>query len=382
MALPDLGNDLIGILATIRTDLRFEQVGNTLKGRNNNYDACLIVHERSDVICDERPVFRPGDGTATKLADVETIGWSPGGRIHRFRRGRMPRKCGEQRRLGQYPYAEMTLKGRILRYYYQMSSVSQTENTRSIGITDIGRVRGENQDAILADDRLRLWLVADGMGGHAGGARASTLARDVVKKQIEEGAALEDAVIAAHYAVRAEQRENPDVGDMGTTIVAVSEREPGLCDICWVGDSRAYCYSGSQDTLEMISDDHNVAGMLVASGALSPAEAARHPQRHVLTDCLGLAGDEEPRVGHVTRRWQVGEVLVLCSDGLSGELTDDEIRSILNSNQGLSEAADRLLAGALAAGAHDNVSMVLVAAPTRVGRSNGHWLWPFGRRSG
>ena len=264
-----------------------------------------------------------------------------------------------------------------------MSSVSPaTENARSVGITDIGRVRGENQDAILADDYLRLWLVADGMGGHAGGARASSIARDTVKEQVADGASLADAVMAAHYAVRAEQRDRPDIGDMGTTIVAAAEQDTTHCDICWVGDSRAYCFSRQQDTLQMLSDDHNVAGMLVASGALSPSEAARHPQRHVLTDCLGLAGEEEPRVGLVTRRWQPDEILMLCSDGLSGELTDEEIRAVMNLNLGLRETADRLLASAMAAGAHDNVSMVLVAAPDTINRRSGHWLWPFGRRSG
>lgn len=264
-----------------------------------------------------------------------------------------------------------------------MSSVSPvTENSRSVGVTDIGRVRGENQDAILADDHLRLWLVADGMGGHAGGARASAIARDTVKAQMDGGAKLVDAVMAAHYAVRADQQDHPEVADMGTTIVVAAESDMEFCEICWVGDSRAYCYSPSSDKLEMLSDDHNVAGMLVASGALSPSEAARHPQRHVLTDCLGLAGGEEPRVGHVIRRWQPGDILMLCSDGLSGELADEEIRAIMHSNSGLRKIADHLLASALAAGAHDNVSLILVAAPAGNSGRRGRWLWPFGRRWG
>jgi len=264
-----------------------------------------------------------------------------------------------------------------------MSSVSPaTQGTRSVGITDVGRVRGENQDAILADDQLCLWLVADGMGGHAGGARASTIARDTVRNQVESGAELGDAVMAAHYAVRAEQRDHPDVGDMGTTIVAALEGDSGDCEICWVGDSRAYCYSREHDLLEMLTDDHNVAGMLVASGALSPSEAARHPQRHVLTDCLGLAGEEEPRLGRLSRQWRTGDVLILCSDGLSGELSDDEIRTVMQGDPDLQEVADRLLAGALAAGAHDNVSLVLVNAPAQVPRTGARWPWPFGRRAG
>lgn len=253
------------------------------------------------------------------------------------------------------------------------------QSARSVGKTDIGRVRGENQDAILADDQLRLWLVADGMGGHAGGARASTIARDTIRSQVEAGAELGDAVMAAHYAVRAEQHDRPEVGDMGTTIVAALERDSAACEICWVGDSRAYCYSRKRDSLEMLTDDHNVAGMLVASGALSPSEAARHPQRHVLTDCLGLAGEEEPRLGRLLRQWQTDEILILCSDGLSGEVSDDEIRTVMQADPGLPEIADRLLAAAMAAGAHDNVSLVLVTAPEKVAQSGSRWPWPFGR---
>ncbi|QOC23117.1 serine/threonine-protein phosphatase [Wenzhouxiangella sp. AB-CW3] len=264
-----------------------------------------------------------------------------------------------------------------------MSTVSPApEGTRSVGLTDIGRVRGENQDAILADDELGLWLVADGMGGHAGGARASTIARDTIRQQVQSGAGLDDAVMAAHYAVRAEQRDQPDVGDMGTTIVAARELEGRDCEICWVGDSRAYSYSRTEHRLDMLTADHNVAGMLVASGALSPAEAACHPQRHVLTDCLGLAGDEEPRLGQLVRSWQSEELLILCSDGLSGELSDEEICQVLKDGVGLKDIAGSLLDRALAAGAHDNVSLVLVGPPKVSGGRKGRWLWPFRRGEG
>lgn len=255
------------------------------------------------------------------------------------------------------------------------------ENLRSAGISDIGRVRGENQDAILADDRLGLWLVADGMGGHAGGACASSIARDTVRQQVADGAALPDAVMAAHYAVRAEQRGNPERSDMGTTIVAARERQ-SACEICWVGDSRAYCYSPARQALELLTNDHNVAGMLVASGALSPTEAARHPQRHVLTDCVGLVGEDEPRVGVLNRQWERGETLLLCSDGLTGEVDEEQIVGVLESNESLDAKARALLDSALSAGARDNVSLVLISAPETHTPSPARWRWPFGRKSG
>lgn len=265
-----------------------------------------------------------------------------------------------------------------------MSSVTEESGRgRSASVSDIGRVRRENQDAVLADDKLGLWLVADGMGGHAGGARASAIARDAVRSGVAEGTPLSDAVLAAHYAIRAEQRERPEYNDMGTTIVALLE-QGSRYRVCWVGDSRAYRFSPDDNQLDLLTSDHNVAGVLVASGALSPDEATRHPQRHVLTDCLGLAGDEEPRVDVLDAEWKPGELILLCSDGLSGELADQEMERVFRDGKGGDAAAlvDRLLQGALAAGAHDNVSVVAVAAPPMPAPRRARWKWPFGRRSG
>lgn len=263
-----------------------------------------------------------------------------------------------------------------------MSSVSPAAGSeRSAGLSDVGRVRGENQDAILADDDAGLWLVADGMGGHAGGARASKIALEAVREYIAQGLSLSGAVMAAHHAVREEQQRDPGYSDMGTTIVAAFERNSS-CEICWVGDSRAYSYSMASGRLELLTDDHNVAGMLVAAGALSPSEASRHPQRHVLTDCLGLAGEEEPRIGVVTHDWKPDELLMLCSDGLTGEVSEEEIAQIMESGQGLEETAGQLLETALNAGAHDNVSLVLVQSPVAAETPPQRWKWPFGRRSG
>lgn len=265
-----------------------------------------------------------------------------------------------------------------------MNSVTEGSGSRrSASVSDVGRVRRENQDAVLADDELGLWLVADGMGGHAGGARASTIARDTVRDLVRDGTSLADAVMAAHHAIRSEQLERPEYNDMGTTVVALAE-QGGRYEVCWVGDSRAYRFRSDSRPLEMLTSDHNVAGVLVASGALSPDEATRHPQRHVLTDCLGLAGEEVPRVDIVEGEWQPGDMIVLCSDGLSGELGDSEIERILrsvkaSSAQGL---AEELLQGALASGAHDNVSVVVVAAPPVASPQRPRWKWPFGRRSG
>jgi PPM family protein phosphatase len=263
------------------------------------------------------------------------------------------------------------------------SVVPAPQAKRSVGASETGRVRANNQDSILTDDELGLWLVADGMGGHSGGARASEIARDVISARRTAGSALRDAVLDAHHAIRAEQADRPEYADMGTTVVAVAESDDGY-EICWVGDSRAYRFSPSGSQLELLTRDHNVAGMLVAAGALSPDEASRHPQRHVLTDCLGLTGEHVPRIGNLQNRWNPGDLLLLCSDGLTGELDDHEIERTLKLNGDLDSAQQALLDSALAAGAHDNVSIVLVAAPAGSApahKSGKRWPWPFGRRS-
>ena len=236
---------------------------------------------------------------------------------------------------------------------------------RSVASSETGRVRDNNQDAVLADDPAGLWLVADGMGGHAGGARASEIACATIRSRYAADSDLRGAVLDAHLAIRAEQDKRPEFGDMGTTIVAVTEQDSDF-EVCWVGDSRAYRFSTATGALELLTRDHNVAGMLVAAGALSPDEASRHPQRHVLTDCLGITGDHEPRVGTLKDRWQAGDWLLLCSDGLTGELSDEEIARILSNSVDLDAAQAALVEKTLAAGAHDNVSVVLVAGPPDV----------------
>jgi len=255
---------------------------------------------------------------------------------------------------------------------------------RSLAVSDIGRVRQTNQDSVFADDDMGLWLVADGMGGHAGGARASAIACQTIARGCAEGKTLQQSVLEAHVAIRQEQLIAPNFKEMGTTVVAVLENERDY-EICWVGDSRAYRFAPSTGELKLLTHDHNVAGMLVAAGALSPDDAARHPQRHVLTDCLGLTGEQPPRVGSLIEQWCADEVLLLCSDGLNGELSDSEIEQTLCSSESLEDAGGELLKQTLKAGAHDNVSVILIAAPTidsgRPESGDRSWPWFFKRRS-
>lgn len=233
---------------------------------------------------------------------------------------------------------------------------------RSAGQSDTGLVRANNQDEILLDEAHGLWLVADGMGGHAGGAQASRLASLTIQSAIHQGASLRAAILAAHYAIRSGQVTMTELGEMGTTVVALLEHADRY-ELAWVGDSRAYLYDPSSGRLEQLTRDHNLAGLMVEAGTMTRAEAARHPRRHVLTDCLGLQGSQEPRIDQLEGQWQAGQMILLCSDGLSGEIPDGEIAAVLGDEVDMDRKIQRLLEQVTAAGARDNVSIILVRSP-------------------
>ncbi len=235
-------------------------------------------------------------------------------------------------------------------------------NGRSTGRTHTGYVRPENQDAILLDEKLRLWIVADGMGGRAGGAEASQLAVTTVRAGVAVGQALPEAIVRAHNAISDRQAAKPEFSEMGTTIVAVLERD-GQYEIAWVGDSRAYLFDRSMASLRLLTRDHNLAGHLVEAGTISASEAARHPKRHVLTECLGMTSREVPRVDGSVGDWRPNQELLLCSDGLNSELAEQALAQALIEQHSIDKAADRLMDEVLLADARDNISLILIASP-------------------
>jgi len=226
-------------------------------------------------------------------------------------------------------------------------------------------VRSSNQDAIVVDERNGLWLVADGMGGHAGGGEASRLASQTIQAAIRDGAQLRSSILAAHHAIRAGQSQAAELAEMGTTVVALHERGASF-EVAWVGDSRAYRFEPESGRLTQLTQDHNLAGLMVETGELSRAEAARHPRRHMLTHCLGVHGSQEPRVDRVEVPWHHDDLVLLCSDGLSGELTDRQIAEVLADDANLEVKVERLIQQVKAAGARDNVSVILIRAPGSV----------------
>jgi protein phosphatase len=225
-----------------------------------------------------------------------------------------------------------------------------------------GRVHRHNEDAIGSDVSRSLWLVADGMGGHAGGEVASAIVRDIVLQHTN--LSLTNAVLTAHRAVSAAALADERLCGMGSTIVAVALHGTAA-EVVWVGDSRAYLWRRRELTL--VSRDHSYLELLRDENALSETQMRAHPQRNLVTQTLGH-GDPIPGSTHVQLR--ALDWLILCSDGLNDELTDDEIAALLRDADAPDTAVAKLIDNALARGGRDNVSVVIVVisdddAPSR-----------------
>ena len=246
------------------------------------------------------------------------------------------------------------------------------------GVTHPGRVRPNNEDALLWDAPGGLFVVADGMGGHQAGEVASRMAVETVQSFLEASRGDHDltwpfgfdpaismnanrlvtAVRLANRKVFQAGEDKPDLAGMGTTIV-VALVDGETLTFCGVGDSRIYLLSGS--VLQQIThDDSWVATVLARDPEFDRAQLAHHPMRHVLTNVLGAREDTDVEVGE--RPLRKGEQLLLCSDGLYGGLDDAAMQILLSSPGGLNELGDRLVATSLERGGTDNITVVLVRA--------------------
>lgn len=230
---------------------------------------------------------------------------------------------------------------------------------KHVAVTHPGRVREHNEDCFHADILSGLFLVADGMGGMEAGEVASAIARDETVRAVGEGSSLTQAIQHAHAAIRDAVEKGIGAVGMGTTIVAL--RMQGLVyQVSWVGDSRAYLWDAAKGSLRRLSRDHSHVELLLASGVITPDQAHKHPQKNLITQCLGQPNLEQLVVGDVHGTLLPGQCIVLCSDGLNDELTDTEIAQCLVSNQRLQSKADALLNKTLDNGANDNVTIVIV----------------------
>jgi serine/threonine protein phosphatase PrpC len=226
---------------------------------------------------------------------------------------------------------------------------------RTAGRTDIGRLRENNEDVIACGNRLA--LVADGMGGHPGGEIAANVAAGVVPASFtgQSMDELEAAVRAANWAIRDRAVAEPSLEGMGTTICAVGLLTNGQLVLVNVGDSRAYLWQGGALTQQ--TRDHSVTAELVERGELRQEEAAEHPYYGVLTRALGVGPDIE--IDRTTLRVEEGDRIVVCSDGLFNELSDQEITSAMAGGGDVVAVVDNLIESAIMHGGRDNVSVVV-----------------------
>ncbi|AOE84306.1 PP2C family protein-serine/threonine phosphatase [Pseudomonas sp. TCU-HL1] len=215
-----------------------------------------------------------------------------------------------------------------------------------------GCVRSHNEDSLLCAPDLGLWAVADGMGGHQRGEVASSVAVATLRETVALGQRLPNAVQAAHNAVLSAASGS----GMGTTLVAV-KFDGAAFDLAWAGDSRAYRVSA--DGISRLSHDHSLVQALVDAGELTAHEARRHPQRNVVTQCLGQA-HQALEVGCAQGTLAPGELLLLCSDGLTGELDDDQIQAQCAIADTLEDLVAGLLQQACDAGGRDNISCIVI----------------------
>jgi protein phosphatase len=224
-------------------------------------------------------------------------------------------------------------------------------------VTDTGRQRRANEDSLLT--RSPLFVVADGMGGAQAGEVASRIAIESFQGGIGEELSPEQELAALAHAANARIHElshsNAEQAGMGTTLTAVYVG-PEEVAIAHVGDSRAYCMRDGE--LLRLTDDHSLVDELMRQGRLTPEEAVEHPQRSVITRALGPEGSVEVDTRSFRARSQ--DVYLLCSDGLTTMLSEDEIAGLLNANPRLRDAGEALVIAANAAGGRDNITVVLL----------------------
>lgn len=243
-------------------------------------------------------------------------------------------------------------------------------------VSEVGRVRKSNEDSFLSDEGLRLFVVADGMGGHNAGEVASRLAVDAIEGFIRRSTdsdecswpygvdstlsldanRLRTAIHLANRRVFRAADSQDDYSGMGTTVVAALINANRLV-VGHVGDSRAYSMSNGE--LKQLTTDDSWASTVVAEDLdIDAATWANHPMRKVLTSVLGAREQSEP---HLTERdLSDNELLLLCSDGLHGVIEDGRIQDILSRNADLEQAARAIVAAALENGSRDNVTALLV----------------------
>lgn len=245
----------------------------------------------------------------------------------------------------------------------------------SCGITDIGRKRQKNEDSYLVNDKLKLYVVADGMGGHAGGEFASKIAvstvEEILKGEDKKDAPkdsyldssnkdvvfqekLKEAIARAGSKICHKSVEEPELRGMGTTATALLFQDEKAY-IAHVGDSRIYCLRGPE--LHQLTEDHSLVHEQLKSGLITADEAKNHQLKNIITRSVGV--QEEVEIDTLVWDAKPGDKYVMCSDGLSNMVTDPEIKDIVG-RYNIENGAKALVDLANERGGDDNITLILV----------------------
>ena len=239
-------------------------------------------------------------------------------------------------------------------------------NIRTFGNTNTGLVRSNNEDAYGNYPDLSLYIVADGLGGHAGGEVASRIAVESINEYIESAykyktpedinSTIIKAIKEAGTRIVLEADKGHNLQGMGTTIVA-AKIEGDKAIVAHVGDSRAYLIQG--DVITQITKDHTVVEEYIRLGLLTPQDAICHPSRHILSRALGISGDLDIDITDI--RLQAGDTIILCTDGLTNMLPDKEILgTVLELRPSPEKITDRLITLANNNGGIDNITVITI----------------------
>lgn len=237
--------------------------------------------------------------------------------------------------------------------------------------TNVGLVRTNNEDCYLAEPDYGLWLIADGMGGHDAGEVASSIVKDSVFNSVKNGIPLKDAISRSHTDVKDAAAKNIGSPNMGTTIVALLTNDSSY-EIAWVGDSRAYLWDPLTQNFTQLSKDHSYVQALVDSGAITEEEMHTHAQKNIITQSLGVSELESVEVDVVTGSWGTRQQILLCSDGLTDLVSDEEIATFFKKHHSKTnqELVNSLISVALEKGGIDNVSVEVISAPQNLNELN------------
>jgi len=237
------------------------------------------------------------------------------------------------------------------------------------GSTHVGQ-RNHNEDAYLLDPDQSLAVVADGVGGHQAGEVASAITCEVILRETVAGHSVEQGIRAANREVMAAVAQGRGKAGMASTVV-VARFSDNDYELAWVGDSRSYLWDGQ---LKLLTRDHSYVQALLAKGQITLAQARNHPRKNVIVQAIGLQEDTKLQVGINCGRLEPGQVLLLCSDGLSDVLDSAMMSEILSADAPIRVRCKALVDAAVQAGGRDNITVILL--PGTEGASGSALLEP------